>query len=56
MGKEIIIESTITCPECEHKETEVMSTDVCQCFYECKNCAALLKPEKGDCCVFCSYG
>jgi ArsR family transcriptional regulator len=25
-------------------------------FYECKGCGALLKPEAGDCCVFCSYG
>jgi len=56
MTKEIILKSTITCPECGHEETETMPTDACQWFYECKNCAVLLKPKKGDCCVFCSYG
>ncbi|WP_430898074.1 MULTISPECIES: GDCCVxC domain-containing (seleno)protein [unclassified Paraflavitalea] len=48
--------SIITCPVCRHKEEEVMPTDACQYFYECKNCKARLKPNKGDCCVFCSYG
>ena len=56
MADEIILESTITCPECSHQQSEVMSTDSCLYFYECKNCSTLLKPLKGDCCVFCSYG
>ena len=51
----IVLKSTITCPVCGHEETEIMPTDACQWFYECKRCATLLKPEKGDCCVFCSY-
>jgi hypothetical protein len=33
-----------------------MPTDACQFFYDCKACGALLRPEPGDCCVFCSYG
>lgn len=32
-----------------------MPTDACQWFYDCKGCKAVLKPKKGDCCVFCSY-
>lgn len=48
--------STICCPECGHHETETMPLDACMWFYECKACHALLKPLKGDCCVFCSYG
>ncbi|MCK9201772.1 MAG: hypothetical protein M0P59_05370 [Gallionella sp.] len=56
MSKTIILESTITCPECGNEQTETMPTDTCQWFYECKACGALLKPKKGDCCVFCSYG
>lgn len=56
MEKQIILASTVTCPECSHKETEIMPTDSCQWFYECKGCGVLLKPKKGDCCVFCSYG
>lgn len=52
----IILKSLITCPQCEHKEFELMSTDACQYFYDCKGCGTLLKPRSGDCCVFCSYG
>ncbi|MDG6774134.1 GDCCVxC domain-containing (seleno)protein [Thiomicrorhabdus sp. ZW0627] len=52
----VILESTVTCPECRHQENERMPTDACQWFYECKACGSLLKPKKGDCCVFCSYG
>ena len=29
---EIILESTLTCPSCGHKETETMPTDACQWF------------------------
>src|SRR6266704_2323276 len=35
---------------------ETMPTDACQFFYECKGCGAVLKPNPGDCCVFCSFG
>ncbi len=48
--------STLVCPECRHEKTEQMPTDACQYFYECENCHVVLKPNKGDCCVFCSYG
>lgn len=33
-----------------------MPTEACQFFYECKGCGEVLKPLKGDCCVYCSYG
>ncbi|WP_285316224.1 GDCCVxC domain-containing (seleno)protein [Providencia rettgeri] len=52
----IELQSELTCPECHFKQVEEMPTDACQWFYECKHCGALLKPLKGDCCVFCSYG
>jgi hypothetical protein len=52
----IILDSTITCPECGHKEKEQMPEDACRFYYECKGCSKLLKPKAGDCCVFCSYG
>ena len=51
-----ILESTLTCPECGHRKTELMPTDSCQYYYECESCHAVLKPKAGDCCVFCSYG
>jgi len=52
----IVLHSDITCPRCRHVEREVMPTDACQFFYECRGCGALLRPGPGDCCVFCSYG
>ena len=50
------LQSEITCPKCGHAESETMSTDSCQFFYDCAACGELLKPLEGDCCVFCSYG
>jgi hypothetical protein len=32
-----------------------MPSDACQYFYEFGNCHEILKPQSGDCCVFCSY-
>ncbi|MGY8954170.1 MAG: GDCCVxC domain-containing (seleno)protein [Flavobacteriales bacterium] len=52
----IIIQSTITCPNCGHKKEETIPTDSCQYFYECKNCKNVLKTKQGDCCVYCSFG
>jgi hypothetical protein len=51
-----VLESVITCPHCGHAQTEAMPTDACLYFYECKGCGVLLKPNPGDCCVFCSFG
>lgn len=48
--------STITCPHCGHKTTETMPTNACQFFYDCKGCGKVLRPNEGDCCVFCSFG
>jgi len=51
-----ILQSTITCPACGAESREDMPTDACVVFYECKACGRLLRPQPGDCCVFCSYG
>ena len=48
--------STLTCPECGGVATETMPTNACQFFYDCRHCAAVLRPLAGDCCVFCSFG
>ncbi|TDT41681.1 hypothetical protein DES49_1783 [Halospina denitrificans] len=53
---DIVLESTITCPNCGHQKAETMPTDACQYFFECESYRSLLKPKHGDCCVFCSYG
>lgn len=52
----VILESTITCPHCGHQATETMAMDACQYLYDCKACGQVLKPKRGDCCVYCSYG
>lgn len=55
-GNKICLESEITCPHCGHTKKEIMPTNACQYFYTCENCKQVLKPKKGDCCVYCSYG
>ena len=52
----ITLKSIITCPKCGHRKEEIMPTDACQYFYDCENCKQVLKPNQGDCCVYCSYG
>ncbi|MCA1652632.1 MAG: GDCCVxC domain-containing (seleno)protein [Sphingomicrobium sp.] len=47
--------STLTCPNCAGVSQETMPTDACQFFYDCRHCGEVLRPLKGDCCVFCSY-
>jgi hypothetical protein len=51
----MVLRSTLTCPACGTSTQEQMPTDACQYFWDCPSCAALIKPLKGDCCVFCSY-
>jgi hypothetical protein len=53
---DIILESILTCPHCSFARQETMPTDACQFFYECEQCKTLLRPNAGDCCVFCSFG
>lgn len=48
--------SMLQCPFCGHAELLVMPTNACQFFHECAACRVLLRPNAGDCCVFCSFG
>jgi len=52
----VLTHSTLTCPECGHASRDEMPADACQFFYDCKGCGAVLRPQPGDCCVYCSYG
>jgi hypothetical protein len=52
----VALESVLTCPRCGFAKLETMPTNACQFYYECSNCKALLRPNAGDCCVFCSFG
>jgi len=52
----ILTTSVIICPNCGHQKIEKIPIVICQFSYECENCKTVLKPEQGDCCVYCSYG
>ena len=52
----LVTVSTLTCPACGFAWAETMPTDACLFFYECRCCGTMLRPRRGDCCVFCSYG
>lgn len=49
-------QSVLTCPKCDVAKQETMPTEACQYYYECTHCGVLLRPNPGDCCVFCSFG
>jgi hypothetical protein len=51
-----VFDSTLTGPHCGHARQERMPADACLWFYECSACHAVVRPKRGDCCVFCSYG
>jgi len=50
------LQSTITCSRCGHRSVETMPTDACRYLYVCSRCGLEMRPRKGECCVFCSYG
>jgi hypothetical protein len=50
------LRTTLTCPDCGNARVEIMPTDRCQIFYECRGCGTRLRRQPGDCCVYCSYG
>lgn len=52
----VVLESVLTCPHCGFSRQETMPSDACLFYYECSNCKVLLRPRRGDCCVFCSFG
>ena len=47
--------ATLRCPACGAATKTVMPEDACLFFWECPACGAVVRPEAGDCCVFCSY-
>jgi hypothetical protein len=52
----IQMQSMLTCPHCGKQSAEIMPSDACLFFHECRHCKTMLRPKSGDCCVFCSYG
>ncbi|MFN3641516.1 MAG: GDCCVxC domain-containing (seleno)protein [Gemmobacter sp.] len=52
----VTLQADIRCPLCAAVTAHAMPDDACQFFLDCPACGAVLRPEPGDCCVFCSYG
>ena len=52
----VVTRTVLTCPVCGYEQEAEMPENACQHFYECIHCHTILKPLKGECCVFCSYG
>ena len=52
----ITLESVVTCPKCGFAKTEDMPIGSSQIVYKCLGCKTVLRPKKGNCCIFCSYG
>lgn len=48
--------AVITCPECGEATEEPIPEGACLFFWKCPACSTVLRPEAGDCCVFCSFG
>ncbi|HMS85338.1 MAG TPA: GDCCVxC domain-containing (seleno)protein [Nitrospira sp.] len=53
---DVLLQSVLTCPQCQNAVEETMPTDACLQVYECPQCKAVLRRKDRDCCVFCSYG
>lgn len=53
---EATTQSKLTCPECGHRARFEMPANACLFFHQCESCGVMLRPKRGDCCVFCSYG
>src|SRR6188508_3261064 len=56
MEQHVPPQGRITCPHCGHVSVETMPINACLYFFECSGCSTLLRPNAGDCCVFCSFG
>lgn len=48
--------SEITCPHCGVYPSEEMPSEARIYYFKGSVCGAVLTPEAGDCCAFCSYG
>jgi hypothetical protein len=53
---QVVFKSTVRCPNCGFEKEEQMPAQACLITYICQRCAAVLQPQQGDCCIFCSFG
>ena len=53
---ELVLECSVTCPECGAVFAARMPDAEEVVSLSCPTCERVIKPEPGDCCVFCSHG
>jgi hypothetical protein len=53
---DVEVTSIITWPECGAATEAEIPIDWCTVFWNCPACDATLRPDSGDCRVFCSHG
>jgi len=46
----------LRCPHCGAESRERIPVDACVVLHDCPACGGEIRPEEGDCCVFCSHG
>lgn len=52
----MIIESILTCPHCNHKETQELYENLFPVNFRCESCHQRVKINKGECCIYCVFG
>jgi hypothetical protein len=52
----IVGDCVVTCPGCNKKVGEKMSSESVKRVFHCPSCLAWLSPKKGDHCIYDSYG
>jgi hypothetical protein len=52
----VVKNCVITCPVCNTKVQEVMSSETPKRKYHCPKCLTWLSPKSGDHCIYDSYG
>jgi hypothetical protein len=52
----IVGDCVVTCPVCKTRVQETMTSETPKLIYHCPVCLTWLTPEKGDHCIYDSYG
>src|SRR6476660_1396123 len=52
----VLGDCVITCPACQHKGQERMSSESIKRVYHCPTCLTWLSVKEGDHCIYDSYG
>jgi hypothetical protein len=48
--------TVVKCPHCGYFQSEPLDEGTIVLHWRCPGCGALVEPNAGDCCVYCSHG